>query len=173
MYLGGVDVTRQLGRLTDSGGAAARRQSKLDEARRELEEAVKVYPGSSTAHLELGVTYEEAGQIDKSVQEYQSAVKADSKNLAAQVRLSQGYNAQKQYKSVAVAFETVLAENPDEAEAYAGLGVAYFHLGKTEQTKTAFAQAVRKHLIAGRRDLAQQVKNEADTLMLAASGGKQ
>ncbi len=150
-------------------GAAARRQGKGDDARRELEEAVKVYPGSSTAHLELGVTYEEAGQIEKAVQEYQAAVKADAGNVAARLRLGQGYNAQKQYKPAAAAFETVLAGNPDEAEAHAGLGVAYFHLGKPDQAKKAFEQAVRKHLVAGRRDLARQVKSEADRLM---PGGK-
>lgn len=148
-------------------GVGARRKSRLDEARRELEEAVKVHPGSSLAHFELGVTYQEAGQIAQAVQEYQAAVKADIENVAAQLRLGQGHNTQKHYESAAAAFRAVLAKNPEEAEAYAGLGVAYFHLGQPEQAKHSFEQAVRKHLIAGRRDLARQVQTEAEMLLSA------
>ena len=108
-------------------GAAARQQHRLDEALRELQEAVKVDPGSSTTHLELGQAYEESGRLAEAVQEYQAAVNADAKNLTAQLRLGQGYNAQQQYEAAAAAFRAVLEGNPDRAEAYAGLGAAYFH----------------------------------------------
>jgi hypothetical protein len=49
------------------------------------------------------------------------------------------------------------------------LGVAYFHQGQRDAAKKAFDQAIRKHLVAGRRDLAQQVKNEADALLSPTS----
>ena len=96
-------------------GAAARQQHHLDEALRELQEALKVDPGSSTTQLE---------------------------------------------------------GNPDKAEAYAGLGAAYFHQDQRDEAKKAFDKAIRLHLIAGRRDLAQKVKDEADTLMPPAPVAK-
>lgn len=146
-------------------GVAARRQRRLDDALRELQQAVRVDPGSSTAHLELGHTYEEAGRLAEAVQEYDAAVRADPKNLAAQLRLAQGYNAQRHYALAVPVFQAILTENPDQAEAYAGLGVAYFHQGQHEEARKAFDMAMRKYLVAGRRDLALQVKTTADTLM--------
>lgn len=153
-------------------GATARQQRRLDEALRELQEAVQVDPGSSTAHLELGQAYEESGRVPEAVQEYQAAVNADAKNLTAQLRLGQALNAQRQYLPAVAAFTAVLESNPDKAEAYAGLGVAYFHQGQREEAKKAFEKAIRKHLVAGRRDLAQKVKDEADALMPPAEAVK-
>lgn len=146
-------------------GVTARRQQRLEDALHELQQALGVDPGSSTAHLELGHTYEEAGRLAEAVQEYLAAVQADPKNLAAQLRLARGYNAQRQFALAVPVFQAVLAENPDQAEAYAGLGVAYFHQGQPEEARQAFAMAIRKYLVAGRRDLALQVKATADALM--------
>lgn len=160
-----AEARRALAAFHLNRGVAARQQRRLDEALRELQQAVGVDPGSSTAHLELGRAYEEAGRLAEAVQEYHAAVQADPKNLAAQLRLGQGYNAQQQYALAVPAFQAVLAENPDRAEAYAGLGVAYVHQGQREEARKAFEMAIRKYLVAGRRDLALQVKAEADALM--------
>jgi tetratricopeptide (TPR) repeat protein len=92
-------------------GTTARRQHRLDEAVHDLQEAVKVDPGSSTAHLELGQAYEEGGRRAEAVQEYQAAVNADAKNLTAQLRLGQALNAQQQYAQAVIAFTVVLEGN--------------------------------------------------------------
>jgi len=152
-----------------SRGVAARQRQRLNDALHELQQAVAVDPGSSIAHLELGQAYEEAGRLTEAVQEYHAAVQADPKNLSAQLRLAQGYNAQQQYALAVPRFQAVLAESPDKAEAYAGLGVAYFHQGQHEEARRAFDMAIRKHLVAGRRDLALQVKTEADALIPPAT----
>jgi len=160
-----VEARRAMAAFYVNRGATARQQHRLDEALRNLQEAVKVDPGLSTAHLELGQAYEESGRLAEAVQEYQAAVNADAKNLTAQLHLGQALNAQQQYAQAVTTFTAVLESNPDKAEAYAGLGVAYFHQGQRDEAKRAFDQAIRKHLIAGRRDLAQQVKDEADALL--------
>src|SRR6266571_5809644 len=95
----------------------------------------------------------------------QAAVNADAKNLPAQLHLGQGYNAPQQYEPAVAAFRAVLEGNPDTAEAYAGLRVASFHQGQHDEANKAFDTAIRLHLVAGRRDLAQKVKDEADVLM--------
>jgi len=154
-------------------GAAARQQRQLEAAIQNLQEAVKIDPGSSTAHLELGQAYEDNGRGAEAVQEYQAAVNADPQNVTAQLRLGQGYNAQQQYAQAIPAFNAVLENNPNKAEAYAGLGVAYFHQGQPEEAKKAFDMAMRKHLVAGRRDLAIKVKQEADALMPPAAQNSQ
>jgi tetratricopeptide (TPR) repeat protein len=150
-------------------GTTARQQHRLDEAVRELQDAVNVDPGSSTAHLELGLAYEESGRLTEAGQEYQAAVTADPKNMTAQLRLGQALNGQKQYEQAVPAFKAVVESNPDKAEAYAGLGVAYFHQGQRDEAKKAFDMAIRKHLVAGRRDLALKVKEEAEALMPPAA----
>jgi len=164
-----VEARRAMAAFYVNRGATARQQHRLDEALRNLQEAVKVDPGLSMAHLELGQAYEESGRLAEAVQEYQAAVNADAKNLTAQLHLGQALNAQQQYAQAVTTFTAVLESNPDKAEAYAGLGVAYFHQGQRDEAKRAFDQAIRKHLIAGRRDLAQQVKDEADALLSPTS----
>jgi tetratricopeptide (TPR) repeat protein len=146
-------------------GANARQQHRLPDAIQDLQEAVKFDPGSSTAHIELGISYEESGRLSEAIQEYQAVVTADPKDLTAQIRLGQGSNAQKQYEQATTAFKAVLEGNPNSAEAYAGLGVAYAHQGQAEEAKKAFDMAIRKHLVAGRRDLAMRVKQDSDALL--------
>jgi len=141
-------------------GAAVRQQKRLNEALQDLQEAVKVDPASSTAHLELGLAYEEGERGAEALQEYQAAVNAEPQNINAQLRLGQALNSQKQYEQAVTAFNAVLKSNPDRADAYHGLGVAYFYQGKREEAKQAFDTAIRKRLVAGRRDLALKVKGE-------------
>ena len=76
--------------------------------------------------------------------------------MNAQLRLGQAYNAQKQYEPAIGAFNAVLEGNPNNADAYAGLGVAYFYQDKRDEAKKAFDLSMRKHLVAGRRDLASR-----------------
>jgi tetratricopeptide (TPR) repeat protein len=149
-------------------GAAARQQHRLDDALRDLQEATKVDTSSSTAHLELGQAYEDSGQLAEAAKEYQEAVNADPKNITAQLRLGQALNSQKQYDQAVTAFTAVLESNPDRAEAYEGLGVAYFYQGKPDEAKQAFEKSMRKHLVAGRRDLAVKVKERYEALMAPA-----
>ncbi len=146
-------------------GANFRQQRQLPQAIQELQEAAKVDPGSSTVHLELGIAYEESQRLADAVGEYRAAVNADPKNINAQLRLGQGYNGQKQYDQAIVAFNAVLESNPNHAETYAGLGIAYFHQDKRDEAKKAFDISMRKHLVAGRRDLAIKVKQESDALL--------
>ena len=54
--------------------------------------------------------------------------------------------------------------SPGFSYAYAGLGVAYFYQDKRDEARKAFDLAVRKHLVAGRCDLAVKVKQGADAL---------
>lgn len=150
-------------------GATARQQHRLDDALRDLQEATKVDASSSTAHLELGLTYEDSGKFAEAEKEYQAAVTADPKNISAQLRFGQALNNQKQYDHAVAAFTAVLESNPDRAEAYEGLGVAYFYQGKQDEAKQAFDKSMRKHLVAGRRDLALKVKEKYDMLMSPAS----
>lgn len=145
-------------------GANFRQQRQLPQAIQELQEAAKVDPGSGAVYLELGIAYEESQRLADAVSAYQAAVTADPKNGNAQLRLRQGYNAQKQYEPAIGAFNAVLEGNPNNADAYAGLGVAYFHQDKRDEAKKAFDLSMRKHLVAGRRDLALKIKQESDAL---------
>jgi superkiller protein 3 len=164
-----VEAKKALAAFYINRGAAARQQRRLDDAVRNFQEAITTDPSSGTAHLELGQTYEESGRTAEALQEYQVAVGADPKNITAQLRLGQALNAQNQYEQALAAFTAVLESNPDKAEAYEGLGVAYFQQGKKDEAKQAFEKSMRKHLVAGRRDLALKVKEKYDALIAPAS----
>ncbi len=145
-------------------GTIARQQGRLSAARSELQAAVRVDPRSSVAQLELGRVHEAEGRLDDALQAYIAAAAADPHNIDTQLALGQGYLAQKQYAEAVTALQAVLDANPDKAEAYMSLGEAYFHQGKTQAAQQSFEQAIRRYLLAGRRDLAKQVKKKADTL---------
>ena len=146
-------------------GAIARQQGRLGEARSELQAAVRVDPSSSLAQLELGRVHEAEGRLDAALQAYIASAAADPQNIDIQLALGQGYLAQKRYAEAERALKAVLATNPDRAEAYTGLGVAYFHQGKQQAARQSFEQAIRRYLLAGRRDLAKRVQEKADALL--------
>ena len=50
--------------------------------------------------------------------------------------------------------------------------MASFHQGQHDEANKAFDTAIRLHLVAGCRDLAQQVKDEANVLMPPAPVAK-
>lgn len=164
-----VEAKKALAAFYINRGAVARQQRRLDDAVRDLQEAIQADPLSGTAHLELGQTYEESGRTAEALQEYQAAVDADPNNITAQLWLGQALNTHNQYAQAVTAFTAVLEGNPDKAEAYEGLGVAYFHQGKQDDARQAFEKSMRKHLVAGRRDLARKVKEKYDALIMPAS----
>ena len=145
-------------------GTIARQQGRLSAARSELQAAVQVDPRSSVAQLELGRVHEAEGRLDDALKAYIASAKADPHNIDTQLALGRGYLAQKQYAEAEMALKAVLDANPDRAEAYTSLGEAYFHQGKKQPAQQAFEQAIRHHLLKGRRDLAKQVKEKTDTL---------
>jgi tetratricopeptide (TPR) repeat protein len=146
-------------------GVIFRGQHQVEEAARELKEAVRMDPKSGTAYVELGQVYEETGRYQEAAEVYGKATAADSGSIPGHLHLGLVCNHLGQYARAVKALETVLRIHPDDPEAHAGLGVAYAQQGQRQQAKAAFAKAIRLYLIAGRRDLAQQVKDQADTLL--------
>ena len=153
-------------------GTIARQQGRLNDARNELQTAVQIDPGSSVAQLELGRVYEADGQLDDAMQAYVASAEADPHKIDTQLALGQGYLAQKRYVQAEAAFSAVLESNPNRVEAHTGLGEAYFYQDKKQEALQSFEQAIRHHLLKGRRDLAKQVKEKSDALLPAASGTK-
>ena len=102
--------------------------------------------------------------FDDALQAYSAAAAADPQNIDTQLALGQGYLVQKQYAKAVTALKVVLDTNPDRAEAYTGLGEAYFHQGKKQVARQSFEQAIRHYLLTGRRDLARQVQEKMDAL---------
>jgi Tfp pilus assembly protein PilF len=88
----------------------------------------------------------------------------DPDSATAHYRLGIGYEKQGQYDQAAAQFQEVLRMNPDHPDAHAGLGIVYQKQGQGEEAAAAFTQAIRFHLIAGRRDLALEVKKTQDEL---------
>ena len=167
------DAKRAMTTYHINRGTIARQPGRLSVARSELQAAVQVDPGSSVAQLELGRVHEAEGRLDDALQAYIASATADPQNIDTQLALGQGYLAQKQYAEAETALKAVLAANPDRAEAYTGLGEAYFHQGKQQAARQSFEQAVRHYLLKGRRDLAKQVKEQADALFPSDSDPKQ
>lgn len=158
------DAKRALSTHHVNRGAAARTQGRIADARRELEAAVQIDPGSAVAHLELGRTYQAEDRMDDALRAYEAAARAAPSNIDVHLALGHAYLAKQRYDRAITALTAALAGNPERAEAYAWLGEAYFHQGRRDDAKQAFDQAMRRYLLVGRRDLARGVKDKADAL---------
>jgi protein O-GlcNAc transferase len=145
-------------------GLRYRQQGQLAEATQELKAVLQFNPASSAAHQALGEIYEEQGQQAEAMQHYQEVLRTDPDSAASHYRLGIGYEKQAQYDQAVAQFQEVLRINPDHPEAHAGLAVAYQKQGQSEEAAAAFRQAIRLYLIAGRRDLALEVKKTQDEL---------
>ena len=167
------DAKRAMTTYHINRGTIARQQGRLSAARSELQAAVRVDPRSSVAQLELGRVHEAEGRLDEAMHAYIASAEADPQNIDTQLALGRGYLAQKQYAAAVTALKAVLDANPDRAEAYTGLGEAYFHQGQEQAARQAFEQAIRHYLLKGQRDLAKQVKEQADALFPQVSDTKQ
>ena len=65
-----------------------------ESARTYLERAVRLSPSFAPAHLQLGMVYEEDGETERAIAQYQAAIGSDPRLSAAHYHLAQLYHKQ-------------------------------------------------------------------------------
>jgi tetratricopeptide (TPR) repeat protein len=130
--------------------AVAYQQSAEDgfnEALAQYQEALRIEPGFSKAHLGLGMLYrsqpgQEVLAIEAFRQALDAAVDADDEELAAKARaeLATLYYAQDNYSQCIDEWKRVLAANPDDAVAHRRLGLCYAMRGEEGDLEQAVAE---------------------------------
>jgi tetratricopeptide (TPR) repeat protein len=131
-----IDAAKQsLANNEPQGGVAKLRQAvalalkasgkDLAEVESQLRRALALRPGDAQAHYELGQALEAAGKNDEALAQYRAAVDNAPSLVAAHRALARDALAAKDRLTAAAEFRSVLAWQPNDAEAQEALG----HLG--------------------------------------------
>jgi tetratricopeptide (TPR) repeat protein len=158
-------------------GQDAIKRKKFDEATKNMQKAVEVYPKYAAAWFDLGRLQERENNIDEAKKSYRSAIASDTRYIQPWLALSEIAVREKNWEDVAETTGKALKLDPfSYARAYFYNSVANFNLKKYDDAEKSAREAVKldsKHefpkaehllgiLLAERRDYtaaAQQMRN--------------
>ena len=143
-------------------------------ALKKLGQAVEIDPKCPDAHLLLGLTQFQRGEVAKSIQHYQQALKLDPRSYSAHYDLALAYLKQKKLQLARTQLEQAVALDPRQANAVYDLGIVLLELGQPAAALHPLQRAhaltpdrpdvsfnlVRASLEAGRLDEARRVAKE-------------
>jgi len=109
----------------------------IAEATRNAGRAVELNAGLVPVHVTLARVYQQTGQLDKALAEYQRAVDADPTAIEAANQIGKVYKQQGKYQKAEEAYKNVISRRPEYWAGYAGLGELYYRSGQ-------FAPAARQ-----------------------------
>ncbi|MFZ0549022.1 MAG: tetratricopeptide repeat protein [Candidatus Promineifilaceae bacterium] len=128
-------------------GPSEEKDTLLDDARKNLEQAVKLKPELLPAYLNLATVYEELEETDKATQTYTNLLERPDSDSDQQVaylaRLRRGnlYFEEKDYRRAVIDYQDAVAISPS-AIGYFNLGQAHARLNQSELALDAYHHAV-------------------------------
>lgn len=101
-------------------------------------DAIKKFPDSNTAHFNLGFAYDNQGQLEKAIQEYQIALRLSPYDVEAHNNLANVYIRQRRFEEAIQEYLAALKLKPNYPDAHFNLGVAYGMKGLTDKARDEF-----------------------------------
>jgi tetratricopeptide (TPR) repeat protein len=125
-------------------GRDALKRNKLDDARKDFEKAVQIYPGFAAAWYELGKLATDRGQFDDGLRSFQTAIQADPKYVDPYLSVSAIQTVEKQWPQLAETTGALLRLNPyDYPQAYYMNALANYNLRNIEAAEKSAREAER------------------------------
>jgi len=125
-------------------GLEALKKNKDDEAQKDFEKAVQLYPKYATAWFELGKLHEKANQLDEARKAYMQAGEADAKYINPYERLYMLAYKDSKWQEVVEESDHVIRLNPyDFPNAYFFNAVANLRLNHLEPAEKSAREAVK------------------------------
>jgi tetratricopeptide (TPR) repeat protein len=125
-------------------GRAAMNKSKWEEARKQFEKAVGIYPGYADAWCELGRTLEKSGDIEGARKAYAEAVAKDAKFVNPYLQLASIEVKEQHWKEVVDTTDRIVKLNPtDFPAAYFFNSVANYNMHDYVAAETSAREALK------------------------------
>ena len=125
-------------------GMESLKKNKPDEAQKDFEKAVAVYPRYASAWFQLGVLQEQRNEMDEARKAYSQSIAADSKYINPYERLYLLGAKEQKWQEVADTSDRVLHLNPfDFPGAYYFNAIANLELGKLDVAEKSGREAVK------------------------------
>ena len=123
-------------------GVELSRQSRLEEAVAQYEEALKLWPTYAEAMNNLGAARIAQGRIDEGIELYGRALELRPDYVDALNNFAMTYAAKGQHQTALEIYQRALQLHPDAAQVHYNMGVAYFQLGNVLEAREKFRQAI-------------------------------
>ena len=124
--------------LTEIDLQVGRKEDALSEA----QEAVRLAPDNSRAHLALGYAYFAGAEEDKAAAEYEKALKLNPKEGEAYLALGQIRFFQRRYAQAAENFQQAIQVSPNLPSAYAGMAKIFLQQGRSAEARSMLVKVV-------------------------------
>jgi len=126
-------------------GYAYYESGRLEEARKEFEEALTLNPDYALSSYNLGLVLYRKGLMEEAIHCYKEALKQDHPYPEAYYNLGLAYYQKGLYLNSINAFRTFLKLKPDYENAYNSLGLAYQGLRQWDRAKESFGEELRRN----------------------------
>lgn len=125
-------------------GREALRKKKFEDARKQLEKAVAVYPKYASAWYELGFLKQQQKDVEGARQAYAQALAADPKFVSPYLQMAVLAAGESKWQEVADISDRVVRLNPIEfPQAYFFNSVANYNLGKLDTAEKSAREALK------------------------------
>lgn len=102
----------------------------------------EVSADTSTASVTAGESHRRSGHQEQALESLRQAAIQQPRSIQAQLKLAGFLLNQQQYRPSVGAFQRAIGIDPTNAKAFAGLGLAYLHMGRYGPAHAALSQAV-------------------------------
>lgn len=132
------------GRATYERIASSLREMEPDEALRQIQNFLKIYPDYAQAHNDLAVLYYQAGNGMKALAHYEKAHKLEPSNITYRKNLADFYFVELDWADDAIqTYLDILKDNPFDVETLNALGTISAQIGRREQARQYFTRTLQ------------------------------
>ncbi|MEJ2129628.1 MAG: tetratricopeptide repeat protein [Woeseiaceae bacterium] len=119
-----------------------RKQGQLEEAESLFVRCLEKAPRRADIHANFGNLLRAAGRTDEAIAEYESALDIDATFRPARIALARAYNKAGHFTHALATCERLLANDPDDAEAWAARGTAHRGMDDLPEAEAAYRKAI-------------------------------
>lgn len=120
-------------------------QRAREDFKRNLETAT-LNPADASAHYNLGLIYQQRGQLDEAKASFRRAIEIDAEETDAHYQLGRIAREEGRFADAINHFDAVVSRNPEhsQSEAWREIGWTYFQAGQFEDARAAFERFIDK-----------------------------
>jgi Flp pilus assembly protein TadD len=138
------------GRATYERIVAYIREVEPEEAIRQIQNFLKIYPEFAQAHNDLAVLFYQAGNGMKALAHYEKAHKLEPSNITFRKNLADFYFVELEWADDAIqTYLDILKDNPFDVETLNALGTISVQIGRREQARQYFTRTLQLDTING------------------------
>jgi Flp pilus assembly protein TadD len=120
------------------------REVETDEAIRQIQNFLKIYPEFAQAHNDLAVLYYQTGNSLKALAHYEKAHKLEPSNITYRKNLADFYFVELEWADDAIqTYLDILKDNPFDVETLNALGTISVQTGRREQARQYFTRTLQ------------------------------